>query len=159
MSELGSASKAKHDRIIMADVDFIIIGAGTAGCILANRLSENPRNSVVLIEAGKADNHPLIHIPAGFVNLMTNSSLNWMLSTCEQEILNNRIMNMPRGKVLGGTSAINGMLLCVVKHKTMMAGRRQAIKVGPLKRCSLISRNLCRPILVSFGMMRVFMES
>ena len=110
MSELGSASKAKHDRIIMADVDFIIIGAGTAGCILANRLSENPRNSVVLIEAGKADNHPLIHIPAGFVNLMTNSSLNWMLSTCEQEILNNRIMNMPRGKVLGGTSAINGML-------------------------------------------------
>ena len=94
----------------MADADFIIIGAGTAGCVLANRLSENPRNSVVLIEAGKEDNHPFIHIPAGFVNLMTNPSLNWMLTTCEQEILNNRIMNMPRGKVLGGTSAINGML-------------------------------------------------
>ena len=94
----------------MAVADFIIIGAGTAGCVLANRLSENPRNSVVLIEAGKADNHPFIHIPAGFVNLMTNPSLNWMLSTCEQEILNNRIMNMPRGRVLGGTSAINGML-------------------------------------------------
>ena len=59
----------------MADVDFIIIGAGTAGCVLANRLSENPRNSVVLIEAGKADNHPFSHIPAGFVNLMTNLSL------------------------------------------------------------------------------------
>ena len=110
MSQLVSATKAKHDSIIMADADFIIIGAGTAGCVLANRLSENPRNSVVLIEAGKADNHPYIHIPAGFVNLMTNPSLNWMLSTCEQEILNNRIMNMPRGKVLGGTSAINGML-------------------------------------------------
>ena len=81
MLELGSATKATHDRIIMADVDFIIIGAGTAGCVLANRLSENPRNSVVLIEAGKADNHPFIHIPAGFVNLMTNPSLNWMLST------------------------------------------------------------------------------
>ena len=110
MIELGSATKATHDSIIMADADFIIIGAGTAGCVLANRLSENPRNSVVLIEAGKADNHPFIHIPAGFVNLMTNPSLNWMLATCEQEILNNRIMNMPRGKVLGGTSAINGML-------------------------------------------------
>ena len=71
---------------------------------------KTPRNSVVLIEAGKADNHPFIHIPAGFVNLMTNPSLNWMLATCEQEMLNNRIMNMPRGKVLGGTSAINGML-------------------------------------------------
>ena len=109
MLELGSATKATHYSI-MADVDFIIIGAGTAGCVLANRLSENPRNSVVLIEAGKADNHPFIHIPAGFVNLMTNPSLNWMLATCEQETLNNRIMNMPRGKVLGGTSAINGML-------------------------------------------------
>ena len=110
MTKLGSAAEALHDSSIMADADFIIIGAGTAGCVLANRLSENPRNSVVLIEAGKADNHPLIHIPAGFVNLMTNPSLNWMLATCEQEMLNNRIMNMPRGKVLGGTSAINGML-------------------------------------------------
>ena len=110
MVEFGSASKVTHDSIIMADADFIVIGAGTAGCVLANRLSENSRNSVVLIEAGKADNHPFIHIPAGFVNLMTNPSLNWMLATCEQETLNNRIMNMPRGKVLGGTSAINGML-------------------------------------------------
>ena len=110
MIELVSNNENGYSRTIMAVADFIIIGAGTAGCVLANRLSENPRNSVVLIEAGKADNHPFIHIPAGFVNLMTNQSLNWMLSTCEQEILNNRIMNMPRGKVLGGTSAINGML-------------------------------------------------
>ena len=110
MTKLGLAAKATHDCSIMADADFIVIGAGTAGCVLANRLSENSRNSVVLIEAGKADNHPFIHIPAGFVNLMTNPSLNWMLATCEQEMLNNRIMNMPRGKVLGGTSAINGML-------------------------------------------------
>ena len=110
MIELVSNNENGYSRTIMAVADFIIIGAGTAGCVLANRLSENPRNSVVLIEAGKADNHPFIHIPAGFVNLMTNPSLNWMLSTCEQEILNNRIMNMPRGRVLGGTSAINGML-------------------------------------------------
>ena len=110
MTELGSAYKDGHDGTIMAVADFIIVGAGTAGCILANRLSEHPKNSVILVEAGKADTHPFIHIPAGFVNLMTNKSLNWMLATCEQKQLNNRIMNMPRGKVLGGTSAINGML-------------------------------------------------
>ena len=110
MIELVSNNENGHGRTIMTVADFIIIGAGTAGCVLANRLSENPRNSVLLIEAGKADNHPLIYIPAGFINLMTNPSLNWMLATCEQEKLNNRIMNMPRGKVLGGTSAINGML-------------------------------------------------
>ena len=105
------ADKGTHyDGISLADADFIVIGAGTAGCVLANRLSEYPQNSVILIEAGKEDTHPLIHIPAGFVNLMTNPSLNWMLATCEQEQLNNRIINMPRGKVLGGTSAINGML-------------------------------------------------
>ena len=92
------------------EADFIVVGAGSAGCILANRLSENPRNSVILLEAGTADTHPFIHIPAGFVHLMTNPSLNWMLSTCPQENLNNRTINMPRGKVLGGTSSINGML-------------------------------------------------
>lgn len=110
MAEQGSGTGDAHDSTIMLDADFIIVGAGTAGCVLANRLSEHQQNSVVLIEAGKADTHPFIHIPAGFVNLMTNPSLNWMLATCEQEQLNNRIMNMPRGKVLGGTSAINGML-------------------------------------------------
>ena len=95
---------------MIEEADFIIIGAGTAGCILANRLSENPQNSVILVEAGKADKHPYIHIPAGFINLMTNPSLNWMLKTSKQEQLGNRVINMPRGKVLGGTSSINGML-------------------------------------------------
>ena len=95
---------------MIEESDFIIVGAGTAGCLLASRLSENLKNSVLLIEAGKRDSHPCIHIPAGFVNLMTNPSLNWMLATCQQEQVNNRIISMPRGKVLGGTSAINGML-------------------------------------------------
>ena len=94
----------------IAEADFIVVGAGSAGCILANRLSENPEISVILVEAGTADTHPFIHIPAGFVHLMTNPSLNWLLSTSPQEYLNNRTINMPRGKVLGGTSSINGML-------------------------------------------------
>ena len=95
---------------MVAEVDFIIVGAGTAGCILASRLSENPANTVLMLEAGNEDRHPFIHIPAGFVNLMTNSNINWLFSTCEQEVLNNRKIKMPRGKVLGGTSSINGML-------------------------------------------------
>ena len=78
--------------------------------MLASRLSENSQNSVILLEAGKSDTHPFIHIPAGFINLMTNPAVNWLYSTGEQEELNNRIISMPRGKVLGGTSAINGML-------------------------------------------------
>lgn len=94
----------------VAEADFIVVGAGSAGCILANRLSENPKNTVILLEAGAADTHPFIHIPAGFVHLMTNPSLNWLLSTRPQEHLNNRTINMPRGKVMGGTSSINGML-------------------------------------------------
>ena len=158
MLELGSATKATHDSIIMADVDFIIIGAGTAGCVLANRLSENPRNSVVLIEAGKADNHPFIHIPAGFVNLMTNPSLNWMLATCEQEILNNRIMNMPRGKVLGGTSAINGMLYVRGQAQDYDGWAQAGNKGWSFEEVLPYFKKSVQTILASFGMMRVFME-
>ena len=109
--ETGQArTKTKANIAPFAEADFIVVGAGSAGCILANRLSENPNNSVILVEAGAADTHPFIHIPAGFVNLMTNPSVNWMFSTCPQDHLNGRTMNMPRGKVFGGTSSINGML-------------------------------------------------
>lgn len=103
-------TQSQPDYVPMAEADFIVVGAGSAGCILANRLTENPNNSVILVEAGPADTHPFIHIPAGFVNLMTNPSVNWMFSTRPQDHLNNRTIGMPRGKVLGGTSSINGML-------------------------------------------------
>ena len=90
--------------------DYIIVGAGSAGCVLAARLSENPNVSVLLIEAGGADTNPSIQIPAGFVKTMVNPSLNWMFTTAAEDYLGGRQLKIPRGKVLGGTSSINGML-------------------------------------------------
>lgn len=87
----------------------IIIGAGSAGCVLAARLSENPDHEVLLIEAGGEDNSPFIHMPAGFTRLIRHREMNWGYRTEPQENLNDRCLYWPRGRVLGGSSAINAM--------------------------------------------------
>jgi len=89
--------------------DYIIIGAGTAGCVLAARLSENPDNSVCLIEAGGSENHPYISIPAGVGAAIMNPKMGWGLNTVPQTALHNRQVPLPRGRVLGGSGSINGM--------------------------------------------------
>ena len=100
----------------MADVqsgdtfDFIIIGAGSAGCVLANRLSENPGVSVAIVEAGGRDNNPWIHVPAGYYRTMLDPTVTWQFGSGPEPHLNDRIVNWPRGRVVGGTSAINGLL-------------------------------------------------
>ena len=88
--------------------DYIIIGAGSAGCVLANRLSENGRYQVLLIEAGGKDSKPEIHIPAGYGKLH-HSKVNWNFYTVPQPFLNNRALYQPRGKTLGGSSSVNCM--------------------------------------------------
>lgn len=88
--------------------DFIVIGAGSAGCVLANRLSANPRHRVLLLEAGPGDTHPLLHIPAAFPKFF-ESNLDWNLKTVSQTNLGNRSVLFPQGKVLGGSSSINAM--------------------------------------------------
>jgi choline dehydrogenase len=90
--------------------DFIVTGAGSAGCAVAGRLSEDGRYSVLLLEAGPSDTYPWIHVPLGYHKTFNNPKVNWMFDSEPEPELNNRVMYQPRGKVLGGTSSINGMV-------------------------------------------------
>ncbi len=90
--------------------DYIIVGAGSAGCVLANRLSASGRHKVFLLEAGGRDLNPWIHIPIGYAKLFRNPQINWMYETEPEPELEDRKIYQPRGKVLGGSSSINGLL-------------------------------------------------
>ena len=96
----------------MNTFDYIVVGAGSAGCVLANRLSADGKHSVLLIEAGGSDWNPLIHMPAGLAKLVGVKSINWNYETAPEPHLNNRQLYWPRGKVLGGSSSINAMCYC-----------------------------------------------
>ena len=89
--------------------DYIIIGAGSAGCVLANRLSEDPSVKVLLLEAGGRDWHPFVHMPAGLAKIAGLTSINWNYATTPQPQLGGRVLWCPRGKLLGGSSSINAM--------------------------------------------------
>ncbi|MAM61995.1 GMC family oxidoreductase N-terminal domain-containing protein [Maritimibacter sp. UBA3975] len=95
---------------IGGDWDYIIVGAGTAGCVLANRLSEDPATRVLLLEAGGRDSYAWIHVPVGYLYTMGNPRTDWMMRTSEEPGLNGRSLAYPRGKVLGGCTSINGMI-------------------------------------------------
>ncbi|HRC39347.1 MAG TPA: GMC family oxidoreductase N-terminal domain-containing protein, partial [Rubrivivax sp.] len=90
--------------------DHVIVGAGTAGCLLANRLSADPACRVLLVEAGGRDDYHWIHIPVGYLYCIGNPRTDWMYFTEEDAGLNGRKLRYPRGRVLGGCSSINGMI-------------------------------------------------
>ncbi|MEP2641806.1 choline dehydrogenase [Roseobacter sp.] len=92
------------------EADFIVVGAGSAGCVLANRLSADPKNKVILLEAGGRDWNPWIHIPVGYFKTIHNPAVDWCYKTQPDPGLNGRSIEWPRGKVLGGSSSLNGLL-------------------------------------------------
>ena len=92
------------------EFDYIIVGAGSAGCVLANRLNSNPDIRVCLLEAETKDTSPLIHTPVGGAAILPTRHVNWAFDTVAQPGINGRVDYQPRGKVLGGSSSINGMI-------------------------------------------------
>jgi choline dehydrogenase len=109
----ATASKGFEPR----EYDYIIVGAGSAGCVLANRLTADGKYSVLLLEAGPRDTNPWIHIPLGYGRLFKEKAVNWMYQTEPEPGLNGRNVFQPRGKVLGGSSSINGLLYVRGQHE------------------------------------------
>src|SRR6202166_4787883 len=97
--------------------DYIVVGAGSAGCVLANRLTASGRHRVLLLEAGGHDRHFWIHVPLGFGKLFNDAKVNWLYKSEPEPELNNRQIIQPRGKVLGGSSSINGLLYIRGQHE------------------------------------------
>ena len=99
------------------EFDYVIVGAGSAGCVLANRLSADGKNSVLLLEAGPRDTNLWIHVPLGYGRLFKEKTVNWMYQTEPEPGLDGRSVFQPRGKVLGGSSSINGLLYIRGQHE------------------------------------------
>jgi choline dehydrogenase-like flavoprotein len=99
------------------EFDYVIVGAGSAGCVLANRLSADGKNSVLLLEAGPRDTNLWIHVPLGYGRLFKEKTVNWMYQTEPEPGLDGRSVFQPRGKVLGGSSSINGLLYVRGQHE------------------------------------------
>ena len=114
----GTARFRARDRSSEAlEFDYVVVGAGSAGCVLANRLSADGKHSVLLLEAGPKDNNLWIHVPLGYGRLFKEKTVNWMYQTEPEPGLDGRTIFQPRGKVLGGSSSINGLLYVRGQHQ------------------------------------------
>ncbi len=114
MNSEASFRPAKDETL---EFDYVVVGAGSAGCVLANRLSADGKNSVLLLEAGPRDTNLWIHVPLGYGRLFKEKTVNWMYQTEPEPELDGRSVFQPRGKVLGGSSSINGLLYIRGQHE------------------------------------------
>jgi choline dehydrogenase len=117
MNSEASSRPVKDKSAEIFEFDYIIVGAGSAGCVLANRLSADGKHSVLLLEAGPKDSNLWIHVPIGYGKLFKEKTVNWMYQTEPEPGLNGRQVFQPRGKVLGGSSSINGLLYVRGQHE------------------------------------------
>src|SRR5437868_14267757 len=106
----GMARDMAMSKQMEGEFDYIVVGAGTAGCIVANRLSADPANRVLILEAGGSDNWIWFQFPVGYLFAIGNPRSDWMFRTEPESGLNGRSLAYPRGKVIGGSSAINAMI-------------------------------------------------
>src|ERR1700712_4804828 len=113
----GLTNKMTNEMSQTTEFDYIIVGAGSAGCVLANWLSADGKHSVLLLEAGPKDGKLWIHVPLGYGKLFKEKTVNWMYQTEPEPGLNGRQVFQPRGKVLGGSSSINGLLYVRGQHE------------------------------------------
>ena len=116
MNNAASPHAAGNSSSEAVEFDYVIVGAGSAGCVLANRLSADGKHSVLLLEAGPKDTNLWIHVPLGYGKLFKEKAVNWMYQTEPEPGLDGRTVFQPRGKVLGGSSSINGLLYVRGQH-------------------------------------------
>ena len=126
----------------MESFDYVIVGAGAAGCVLANRLGQEPGVSICVLEAGGRDSHPYIRIPAGFVKTLYGDRLTWSFMTAPGDGIAGRQIRMPQGKVLGGSSSVNGMVYMRGAPQDRWSGCADTWKRRTPARCCRTSRTL-----------------
>ena len=122
--------------------DYVIVGAGSAGCILANRLSQSGEHQVLLLETGGTDKSIFIQMPTALSYPMNTQKYAWQFHSQAETGLEGRQMHCPRGKVLGGSSSINGMVYVRGHAMDLSSGKKKALKVGIMQAVCLILRSL-----------------